>query len=102
MHPIGIKVFHLTQLLVLLYFSSHRCKEVDWLPFLTTRFFDSVIAHIRTYREAKNRLNQKTSNEDSAKGMNQNLVATFFELERSGTKKNSRKRISMDPSYEKG
>jgi hypothetical protein len=81
MHPIGIKVFHLTQLLVLLYFSSHRCKEVDWLPFLTTRFFDSVIAHIRTYREAKNRLNQKTSNEDSAKGMNQNLVATFFELE---------------------
>ncbi|XP_046643877.1 sorting nexin-13-like [Daphnia pulicaria] len=81
--------------------ASNRCKEVDWLPFLTTRFFDSVIAHIRTYREAKNRLNQKTSNEDSAKGMNQNLVATFFELERSGTKKNSRKRISMDPSYEK-
>ncbi|EFX88798.1 hypothetical protein DAPPUDRAFT_41687, partial [Daphnia pulex] len=81
--------------------ASNRCKEVDWLPFLTTRFFDSVIAHIRTYREAKNRLNQKTSNDDSAKGMNQNLVTTFFELERSGTKKNSRKRISMDPSYEK-
>jgi hypothetical protein len=82
----------------------YRCKEVDWLPFLTTRFFDSVIAHIRIYREAKNRLNQKACiNEDSVKAMNQNLVTIFFELERnSGTKKNSRRRISMDPSYEKG
>ena len=99
-------MFHLTQIIlnVLLCFSLYRCKEVDWLPFLTTRFFDSVIAHIRTFREAKNRLNQKTcSNEDSAKAMNQNLVNTFFELERSaGSKKYSRKRISMDPSYEKG
>ena len=62
-----------------------------------------MIAHIRFYREAKNRLSLKNSNEDSAKSINQNLVNTFFELERSsGTKRNCRRRISVDSSYEKG
>lgn len=81
-----------------------RCKEVDWLTFLTTRFFDSVIAHIRLYRETKIRLSQKTSDiEDSVQATSANFVGTFFELEQTrGIKKIGRGRIATNPCYEKG
>lgn len=82
-----------------------RCKEVDWLPFLTRRFVDSVIGHIRLYRKAKMKLKQKNySNEESTYRMvNNNLLTNFFELElEMGGKKTSRKRITMDPLYERG
>ncbi|XP_045026303.1 sorting nexin-13 isoform X3 [Daphnia magna] len=82
---------------------SNRCKEVDWLTFLTTRFFDSVIAHIRLYRETKIRLSQKTSDiEDSVQATSANFVGTFFELEQTrGIKKIGRGRIATNPCYEK-
>lgn len=82
-----------------------RCKEVDWLPFLTRRFVDNVIGHIRLYRKTKVKLKQKhhPNEESSNRIMNHNLLTTFFELETEMCgKKTSRKRISMDPSYERG
>ena len=80
-----------------------RCKEVDWLPFLTTRFVDSVIGHIRLYRETKIKLKNKFCNKEDPKIMNQTLLNTFFELELSASvKKTCRRKISMDPSYERG
>lgn len=86
-------------------FWSFRCKEVDWLPFLTRRFVDSVIGHIRLYRKAKMKLKQKSyPNEESTnRMMNQYLLTNFFELEmETSGRKTCRKRISMDPNYEKG
>lgn len=81
-----------------------RCKEVDWLTFLTTRFFDSVIAHIRLYRKTKIKLNQKNSDiEDSVVNTSENFVATFFELEQSHCiKKIGRRRISTNSYHETG
>lgn len=76
---------------------------MDWLPFLTTRFVDSVIAHIRLHREAKLKLKQKFQNmEESSVAIDHNLLTIFFELEVLGSKKVCRKRISMDSVCEKG
>ncbi|XP_014290688.1 sorting nexin-13 isoform X2 [Halyomorpha halys] len=53
---------------------SNRVKEIDWIPYLTTRLVDDAASHIRLYRQARARLKSST-------GSKQNLEDHFFDLE---------------------
>lgn len=54
---------------------SNRVKEVDWIPYLTTRLVDDAASHIRLYRQARARLKA------SGSGSRQQLEDHFFDLE---------------------
>jgi len=76
---------------------SNRCKEVDWLPFLTTRLVDNVATHIQIYREAHTRWKSSGSSNP------ENLDNIFFELELAkGRNSVCRRKICVNKDYEKG
>ena len=84
---------------------SFRCKEVDWIPFLTTKAVDYVAAHIRLYRQARRKWKDKTANssEVSNSDSSSNLEQIFFELEFSMNRnKMCRKKVCLDSNHEKG
>uniref|UniRef100_A0AAR2JQV7 Sorting nexin 13 n=1 Tax=Pygocentrus nattereri TaxID=42514 RepID=A0AAR2JQV7_PYGNA len=54
---------------------STRSKEVDWQPYFTTRLVDDFATHLRIFRKAQERLNEK----DDPK--QQELLDAFFEAE---------------------
>ena len=85
-------------------FCLYRCKEVEWLPFLTTRLVDSVATHIRIYREARSKCRGKQQNVDSqSRNTQKELENTFFEIELALEKnKMCRRKICVNSDYEKG
>jgi hypothetical protein len=38
-----------------------RMKEVDWIPFLTTRLVDDAASHLRLFRQARAKMKQQRS-----------------------------------------
>ncbi|XP_035286928.1 sorting nexin-13-like isoform X2 [Anguilla anguilla] len=58
---------------------STRSKEVDWQPYFTTRLVDDFATHLRVFRKAQERLNEK---EDSKQRDDpEELLDSFFEAE---------------------
>ena len=89
-------------------FFKFRCKEVDWIPFITTKTIDNISSHIRLYRQARKMkwaksMKDKQGEESSSNQAQHQIEQTFFELEyaASGNKK-CHKMMCMDPKYEKG
>lgn len=46
-------------LVVFFFFSFSRSKEVDWQPYFTTRLVDDFATHLRVFRKAQERLNER-------------------------------------------
>ena len=80
-----------------------RCKEVEWLPFLTTKLVDNVAAHIRLYSQAKNRGKEQNEKELNSNASAYDIEQIFFELEKAmNHHKLCRKKVCSDSNYEKG
>ncbi|KAK0176034.1 hypothetical protein PV328_000212 [Microctonus aethiopoides] len=51
---------------------ANRVKDVDWIPYLTTRLVDDAASHVRLYRQARAKLkhvkNNKSSSSSSGSG----------------------------------
>ncbi|KAK9499578.1 hypothetical protein O3M35_002596 [Rhynocoris fuscipes] len=54
---------------------ANRVKEVDWIPFLTTRLVDDAASHLRLYRQARARI------QAMPQGSKVSLEEAFFDLE---------------------
>jgi hypothetical protein len=62
-------------------------KDVDWMPFLTTTLVDDAASHLRLYRQAKAKMKEEeTTNDSPAKKSNQ-LLKHFFDFELAMEKK---------------
>lgn len=73
-----------------------RVKEVDWIPFLTTRLVDDAASHLRLYRQARARV------QSMPQGSKISLEEAFFDLElamESGLV--CRDHISLTPSLQR-
>uniref|UniRef100_A0A8C1PBM4 Sorting nexin 13 n=1 Tax=Cyprinus carpio TaxID=7962 RepID=A0A8C1PBM4_CYPCA len=57
---------------------STRSKEVDWQPYFTTRLVDDFATHLRVFRKAQERLNER---EDPKQRKDCSLLDSFFEAE---------------------
>uniref|UniRef100_A0A671RVX0 Sorting nexin-13-like n=1 Tax=Sinocyclocheilus anshuiensis TaxID=1608454 RepID=A0A671RVX0_9TELE len=57
---------------------STRSKEVDWQPYFTTRLVDAFATHLRVFRKAQERLNER---EDPKQREDCSLLDSFFEAE---------------------
>ena len=40
---------------------ADRMKEVDWIPYLTTRLVDDAASHLRLFRQARAKMKQQRS-----------------------------------------
>ncbi|XP_073990966.1 sorting nexin-13-like isoform X2 [Rhodnius prolixus] len=75
---------------------ANRVKEVDWIPFLTTRLVDDAASHLRLYRQARARV------QSMPQGSKISLEEAFFDLElamESGLV--CRDHISLTPSLQR-
>ncbi|KAF4531112.1 hypothetical protein B566_EDAN011137 [Ephemera danica] len=55
-------------------------KDVDWMPYLTTRLVDDAASHLRLYRQARAKVKDEEASSSPAKKTNQ-LEKHFFDLE---------------------
>jgi len=88
---------------------ASRSKDVEWVPFLTTRLVDGFASHLKIYRITQERLeiqsrsngffNSLTPEEIKIQG-ELDLEATFFEVEREVEKGMSRGAICLDDEAE--
>ncbi|XP_061106275.1 sorting nexin-13 isoform X1 [Conger conger] len=58
---------------------STRSKEVDWQPYFTTRLVDDFATHLRVFRKAQERLNEKE--DPKQRDDPEELLDSFFEAE---------------------
>ncbi|XP_053084473.1 sorting nexin-13 isoform X3 [Pangasianodon hypophthalmus] len=58
---------------------STRSKEVDWQPYFTTRLVDDFATHLRVFRKAQERLNERE--EPKQREAPEELLDAFFETE---------------------
>ncbi|XP_017576448.1 sorting nexin-13 isoform X1 [Pygocentrus nattereri] len=58
---------------------STRSKEVDWQPYFTTRLVDDFATHLRIFRKAQERLNEK--DDPKQRDAPEELLDAFFEAE---------------------
>ncbi|XP_072561604.1 sorting nexin-13 isoform X2 [Paramormyrops kingsleyae] len=79
---------------------STRSKEVDWQPYFTTRLVDDFATHLRVFRMAQERLNEK---EDSKqREAPEELLDSFFEAEVELERKICRDVVCTAPKDEEG
>ncbi|XP_030644730.1 sorting nexin-13 [Chanos chanos] len=77
---------------------STRSKEVDWQPYFTTRLVDDFATHLRIFRKAQERLNEK---EDSKqRDTSEELLDAFFETEVEMERKICRDMVCTSPKDE--
>ncbi|XP_023933652.1 sorting nexin-13-like [Lingula anatina] len=62
---------------VVIAFSS-RTKEIDWVPYLTTRLVDDFTSHVRMFRKAKEKMKAK---DKDGKYTEEELMEAFFDQE---------------------
>ncbi|XP_060798606.1 sorting nexin-13 isoform X1 [Neoarius graeffei] len=58
---------------------STRSKEVDWQPYFTTRLVDDFATHLRVFRKAQERLNERE--DPKQREAPEELLDAFFETE---------------------
>ncbi|XP_047663937.1 sorting nexin-13 isoform X1 [Tachysurus fulvidraco] len=58
---------------------STRSKEVDWQPYFTTRLVDDFATHLRVFRKAQERLNERE--DPKQRDAPEELLDAFFETE---------------------
>ncbi|XP_016428389.1 sorting nexin-13-like [Sinocyclocheilus rhinocerous] len=58
---------------------STRSKEVDWQPYFTTRLVDDFATHLRVFRKAQERLNERE--DPKQRDAPEELLDSFFEAE---------------------
>ncbi|XP_051519395.1 sorting nexin-13-like isoform X3 [Myxocyprinus asiaticus] len=58
---------------------STRSKEVDWQPYFTTRLVDDFATHLRVFRKAQERLNERE--DPKQRDAPDELLDSFFEAE---------------------
>ncbi|XP_053348318.1 sorting nexin-13 isoform X1 [Clarias gariepinus] len=58
---------------------STRSKEVDWQPYFTTRLVDDFATHLRVFRKAQERLNERE--DPKQRESPEELLDAFFETE---------------------
>uniref|UniRef100_A0A671RVE5 Sorting nexin-13-like n=1 Tax=Sinocyclocheilus anshuiensis TaxID=1608454 RepID=A0A671RVE5_9TELE len=58
---------------------STRSKEVDWQPYFTTRLVDAFATHLRVFRKAQERLNERE--DPKQRDAPDELLDSFFEAE---------------------
>lgn len=69
-------------------------KEIDWIPYLTTRMVDDAASHLRLYRQARAKMKQS--------GQTSQLEGIFFDLELTMEDNQScRDHVCTDPESEK-
>lgn len=59
---------------------SNRAKEVDWVPYLTTKLVDDFASHLRLFRQAQYRV-QQMKYEAVDGQLNIEMLSIFFDLE---------------------
>uniref|UniRef100_A0A673IJY7 Sorting nexin 13 n=1 Tax=Sinocyclocheilus rhinocerous TaxID=307959 RepID=A0A673IJY7_9TELE len=78
---------------------STRSKEVDWQPYFTTRLVDDFATHLRVFRKAQERLNER---EDPKQRNDHSLLDSFFEAEVEMERKICRDVVCMSRKDEEG
>ncbi|XP_055075164.2 sorting nexin-13 isoform X3 [Misgurnus anguillicaudatus] len=78
---------------------STRSKEVDWQPYFTTRLVDDFATHLRVFRKAQERLNER---EDQKPHGADELLESFFEAEVEMERKICRDMVCMSRKDEEG
>ncbi|XP_056597434.1 sorting nexin-13 isoform X2 [Triplophysa dalaica] len=58
---------------------STRSKEVDWQPYFTTRLVDDFATHLRVFRKAQEKLNERE--DQKQRDAAEELIDSFFEAE---------------------
>ncbi|XP_057210976.1 sorting nexin-13 isoform X2 [Triplophysa rosa] len=58
---------------------STRSKELDWQPYFTTRLVDDFATHLRVFRKAQERLNERE--DQKQRDAADELIDSFFEAE---------------------
>lgn len=82
---------------VIIAFAS-RSKEVEWVPYLTTRLVDDFASHLRLFRQAQTKL--KVAREMDSSNF-PNLHSLFFDLETTMEQNLCRDLVSTSSEHEK-
>uniref|UniRef100_A0A8C2D4Q5 Sorting nexin 13 n=1 Tax=Cyprinus carpio TaxID=7962 RepID=A0A8C2D4Q5_CYPCA len=79
---------------------STRSKEVDWQPYFTTRLVDDFATHLRVFRKAQERLNERE--DPKQRDAPEELLDSFFEAEVEMERKICRDVVCMSRKDEEG
>ncbi|XP_051948728.1 sorting nexin-13-like isoform X2 [Xyrauchen texanus] len=79
---------------------STRSKEVDWQPYFTTRLVDDFATHLRVFRKAQERLNERE--DPKQRDAPDELLDSFFEAELEMERKICRDMVCMSHKHEEG
>uniref|UniRef100_A0A673IUN1 Sorting nexin 13 n=1 Tax=Sinocyclocheilus rhinocerous TaxID=307959 RepID=A0A673IUN1_9TELE len=79
---------------------STRSKEVDWQPYFTTRLVDDFATHLRVFRKAQERLNERE--DPKQRDAPDELLDSFFEAEVEMERKICRDVVCMSRKDEEG
>ncbi|KAJ8354430.1 hypothetical protein SKAU_G00219970 [Synaphobranchus kaupii] len=79
---------------------STRSKEVDWQPYFTTRLVDDFATHLRVFRKAQERLNEKE--DPKQRDDPEELLDSFFEAEVEMERTLCREMVCTMPKDEEG
>ena len=63
---------------------SDRVRQVDWIPFLTTRLVNDVASHVRLFKKARLLMKTRARDDSTASGSNgkiSDLESVFFDCE---------------------
>ncbi|XP_054724654.1 sorting nexin-13-like [Uloborus diversus] len=76
---------------------SNRFKEVDWVPYLTTKLVDDFASHLRLFRQAQSKLKDSQRKDPTA---NVSLLSLFFTFETAMEDNLSRNLVSTSQKHE--
>ncbi|XP_051526921.1 sorting nexin-13 isoform X2 [Myxocyprinus asiaticus] len=79
---------------------STRSKEVDWQPYFTTRLVDDFATHLRVFRKAQEKLNERE--DPKQRDAPDELLDSFFEAELEMERKICRDMVCMSHKHEEG
>ncbi|XP_048059470.1 sorting nexin-13 isoform X3 [Megalobrama amblycephala] len=79
---------------------STRSKEVDWQPYFTTRLVDDFATHLRVFRKAQERLNERE--DPKQRDAPEELLDSFFEAEVEMERNICRDMVCMSRKDEEG
>lgn len=89
---------------------SFRMKEIDWIPYLTTRLVDDAASHLRLFRQARTKMKLgvpaggggERGWPQAASSSPPHLESIFFDLELTMEENHvCRDHICLDPENEK-
>ncbi|XP_066968026.1 sorting nexin-13-like isoform X1 [Macrobrachium rosenbergii] len=72
---------------------ANRCKNMDWVGYLTTRLVDDIACHLRIFREARSASRGKVSSDE--------LISHFFDCEAEKEKDICRDEVCLKVDAEK-